>query len=183
MATVKISQLNSIALADSLVLPASNGSTTGKVTASQLRNSVDTIKTGTIPSAGGFINFPFCSLLQNAGDLTQYKLLKLILKNVGFTAANTRIGISDYANGTNGSCISHNNSSASTGIWVHCTIDLIGGTLISASENNSTIQDAGGSYIFMKSHNYTPASKDIMLYTSAANNNFDGGNYVLLGIR
>lgn len=183
MATVKISQLNSIALADSLVLPASNGSTTGKVTASQLRNSVDTIAAGTIPSAGGFISFPFVPLLQNAGNLTQYKILKLILKNVGFTAANTKIGISNYANGTNGSCISHNNASGSVGIWVHCTIDLIGGTLISASENNNTIQDSGGSYIFMKSHNYTPASTDIIIYTSAANNYFDGGNYVLLGIR
>jgi len=183
MATVKISQLNSIALADSLVLPASDGSTTGKVTAAQLRNSVDTIAAGTLPSAGGVFQFPFVPLLQNAGNFTQYKILKLILKNVGFTAANTRIGISNYANDTNGSCISHNNSSAATGIWVHCTIDLIGGTLMSASENNSTIQDAGGSYIFMKSHNYTPASKDIIIFTSAENNYFDGGNYVLLGIR
>jgi hypothetical protein len=183
MATVKISQLNSIALADSLVLPASNGSTTGKVTASQLRNSVDTLASGNIPAYSPSGTW-YSTYTITTGSLANYKILKLSLRNVGFTVNNTRIQLTDLGVGSS-PFICHNNGSGSTGVWVDCTINLIGGTLISFSENSGQQYDTNGSYTFMKAHSYTPnqVAGFIQINTSAVNNYFDGGAYTVLGIR
>lgn len=201
---VKISQLPASSPNGSLVLPVSDGITTGKVTVSQvcgvvtagqittslgyipynstnpngyISNGVDSLVSGTLPVAGGFNTQSSFEL--NTGSLTQYKILKLILKDVSMTAGNTTLAINSYSNG----CITHNNGSGSTGVWAHCTIDLIGGTLMSVSENSGQQYDTNGSYVFMKAHNYTPASTRITLYTSGATNYFDNGTYLILGLR
>ena len=137
---VKISQLPASSPSTDLVVPVSDGSTTGKVTLSQvcgvinsnqvttalgytpynstnpngyISNGVDTLVSGALPVAGGFNTQSSFEL--NTGSLTKYKILKLILKDVSMTAGNTTLAINSYSNG----CITHNNSSGSTGVWAH----------------------------------------------------------------
>ena len=205
---VKISQLPASSPNGSLVLPVSDGITTGKVTVSQvcgvvtagqittslgytpynstnpngyISSGVVTLASGNMPSNPA-LGVAYSTFTIVTGSLANYKILKLSLNNVGFTAANTRIQLSDIGVGSS-PYICHNNGSASTGVWVDCTINLVGGTLISASENSGQQYDTNGSYIFMKAHSYTPASPFVQINTSATTNYFDGGTYTLLGLR
>lgn len=214
---VKISQLPASSPNGSLVLPVSDGITTGKVTVSQvcgivtagqittslgytpynstnpnnyISNGVDILASGNMPSnpSGGVEYSSFTIVLGATGVLAKYKILKLSLRNVGFTAANTRIQLLDPITGQPGLSpyISHNNGSASTGVWVDCTINLVGGTLMSVSENSGQQFDANGSYVFMKAHNYTQTgttSPYLTLNTHAITNFFDGGSYTVLGLK
>jgi len=207
---VRISQLPASSPSTGLVVPVSDGSTTGKVTLSQVcgvinsnqvttalgytpynstnpngyvSNSVDTLASGNIPPHSAGTDYSTFTIV--TGSLTKYKILKLSLRNIGFTAANTRIQLTAESGFASSPYISHNNGSAVTGIWVDCTINLIGGTLISVSENSGQQFDANGSYIFMKAHSYTPtqAAPYIQINTHATTNFFDGGSYTVLGLK
>jgi len=220
MADTTISGLQPLpSVTSSLLLPASDGASTGKVTigninslapvqsvfgrtgnvtlqssdvtgalgytpynstnpAGYISQGVVTLATGNFPSNGGFINYSAYTV--NVGSLANYKLVKIILRNIGFSAANTRICFG----GLNvGPYICHNNTTSSVGVWVNCTLDLIGGTLLSVSENNNSIIDTGTGYVFLKSHSYTQSSTQIVFYTTANTTFFDGGSYVIMGLR
>jgi hypothetical protein len=220
MADITISGLSPITPATGLFLPASNGTTTGNVTLSQvcgvmtssqitnalgytpyngttnpngyIANSITEIYAGYVPSYStgpfgeAYSSFNvYNALIPGLVSLAGFKFLKLSLRNVGFTAANTRIALGSVATGS-ASYISHNNASASINIWVDCMIDLVNQTLVSVSENSNSIQDNGTSYIFHKTldpYNITSSSQRITIYTSGTTNYFDGGTFRLLGIK
>jgi len=206
---VKITQLPAVSPNGSLVLPVSDGITTSKVTVSQvcgvmtagqittslgytpynstnpsgyISSSIVTLATGRFPSivppSTAYPTFTF-----QTGSLANYKILKLSIRNVSFSQANSRIQLTDPLTEQSGLSpyISHNNGTGL--IFLDCTIDLISGTLVSVSENGGQEYDSNGSYVFMKSHNYTPASTFVKINSSASSNYIMTGTYYLLGLK